>query len=73
MNPKELQEFINKPYNQSNARSKFINEFQYDDILSNSKSAVYYNPITTEANITHRGTNGTVSDWQNNLAYALGV
>jgi hypothetical protein len=73
MNPKELKEYINESYIKSDERSKFINDFQYDEDLSNNKTAVYFNPNTKQATITHRGTNETASDWQNNLAIALGV
>ena len=66
MNPKQLKEFINESYNHPDERSKYINDFQCDDNLSTNKAAVYYN--TKQANITHRGTNATILDWQNNLA-----
>jgi hypothetical protein len=73
MNPKELKEYMNESYIKSDERSKFINDFQYDEDLSNNKTAVYFNPDTKQAKIIHRGTNETASDWQNNLALALGV
>jgi hypothetical protein len=73
MNPQELKEFINQSYIHSDERSKFIDDFKYDEELSNNKAAVFYNPITEEATITHRGTNATLLDWKNNLAMGLGL
>jgi hypothetical protein len=73
MNPQELKKFINESYIHSDERSKFIDDFKYDEELSNNKAAVYYNPDTKQATISHRGTNNTILDWKNNLALGLGV
>ena len=43
-----------------------------DEDLSTGKSKVFYNPETGKTSVIHRGTVGTVSDWANNAAYALG-
>jgi hypothetical protein len=73
MNPQELKDFVNQSYIHSDERSKFIDNFKYDEELSNNKAAVYYNPNTKQATISHRGTNNTTLDWKNNLALGLGV
>jgi len=43
-----------------------------DEELSTGKSKVFYNPETGKAAVSHRGTVGTLSDWSNNAAYAVG-
>jgi len=43
-----------------------------DEDLSTGKSKVFYNPTTGKTAVSHRGTVGTMSDWSNNAAYALG-
>jgi hypothetical protein len=43
-----------------------------DEELSTGKSKVFYNPTTGKSSVIHRGTVGTLSDWSNNAAYALG-
>ena len=43
-----------------------------DEDLSTGKSKVFHNPTTGKTAVVHRGTVGTMSDWSNNAAYALG-
>jgi DNA-binding transcriptional MerR regulator len=43
-----------------------------DPQLSTGKSKVFHNNTTGKTAVVHRGTVGTVSDWSNNAAYALG-
>jgi len=48
-----------------------IDDYLLDTKLSNETAKVYYNPKQKRAVVVHRGTQG-LSDWGNNLAYALG-
>jgi hypothetical protein len=53
-----------------NAPSK-IDDFILDPELSGQYGVVYYNPITGQAVVVHRGTKEAM-DWTNNLMYAVG-
>lgn len=65
----EIKEFVNQSYEVE--PSETIGDFILDKDLSTDKAKVYYNPITQEAVVAHRGTQGA-SDWGNNVAYVLG-
>jgi len=43
-----------------------------DPELSTGKSKVFHNNTTGKTAVIHRGTVGTMSDWSNNAAYAVG-
>ena len=49
-----------------------IDDFILDKELSGKYAVVYYNPITGQTVVVHRGTEGTLNDWTNNLMYAVG-
>ena len=49
-----------------------IDGFIYDPSVSATTARVYHNPTTGQTILTNRGTEGTMSDWGNNLAYTLG-
>jgi hypothetical protein len=67
---KEIKDFLDASY-QDKPPEK-IDGWILDKKLSNNTGKVYYNPKTKEAVVAHRGTKG-VTDWGNNLAYALGM
>jgi len=48
-----------------------IDDFILDKELSGKYAVVYYNPITGQAVVAHRGTKEAI-DWTNNLMYAVG-
>jgi hypothetical protein len=52
---------------------KEINGWIYDDSISKQTARVYYNDSKKQAVVVHRGTEGTVKDWANNLAFVAGV
>jgi len=47
-----------------------IDGFYRDPELSDSRAQVYFNPLTGETHVVHRGTQG-IADWKNNIAYGL--
>jgi hypothetical protein len=49
-----------------------INGYILDPSLSNDYVKTYYNPSQNHAVVIHRGTEGTLSDWSNNLIYGIG-
>jgi hypothetical protein len=67
---KEIKKFLDASY-QDKPPEK-IDGWILDKKLSNDTGKVYYNPKTKEAVVAHRGTKG-LTDWGNNLAYALGM
>jgi len=70
LKPSEIKSLLDASY-QDKPASK-IGDWELDDKLSTPTAVVYYNPITDEAVVAHRGTQG-VTDWGNNIAYALGA
>jgi len=70
LKPNEIKSLLDASY-QDKPASK-IGDWELDDKLSTPTAVVYYNPITDEAVVAHRGTQG-VTDWGNNIAYALGA
>jgi len=68
-----LKHFLLNSYAKINKQSPEIDGYQRDDSLSGRRHQVYYNPSTGKAIISHRGTEGTLKDWSNNLAYATGL
>ena len=70
LKPNEIKSLLDASY--QDKPSSRIGEWELDEKLSTSTAVVYYNPITDEAVVAHRGTQG-VTDWGNNIAYALGA
>ena len=70
---KELKKLTESSYKKNKEKPKKIGDLVLDKELSTRKAAVYHNPKTGEAIVTHRGTTGTVSDWANNLALGVGL
>ena len=70
LKPNEIKSLLDASY-QDKPASK-IGDWELDEPLSTPTAVVYYNPITDEAVVAHRGTQG-VTDWGNNIAYALGA
>ena len=66
----ELQKFISASYSK-NPEEK-IDNWVLDKQLSTPTAAVYSDPTTGKATITHRGTSGA-ADWMNNLKYSMGM
>jgi hypothetical protein len=52
---------------------KEVNGWIYDESISKPTARVYYNDVKKQAIVVHRGTEGTVKDWANNLAFVAGV
>jgi len=70
LKPNEIKSLLDASY--QDKPSSRIGEWELDEKLSTSTAVVYYNPITDEAVVAHRGTQG-ITDWGNNIAYALGA
>lgn len=69
---KELKRLTAASYTKGKERPKKIGDLVLDSELTTREAAVYYNPATGEATVTHRGTQG-LSDWGNNLALGVGL
>jgi len=65
----ELQGLLDASYNRD---IKNVGGWVQDEELSTDKSKVFYDPETGKSVVVHRGTVGTLSDWNNNLTYAMG-
>lgn len=70
---KELKRLTEASYKKNKEKPDKIGDLVLDRELSTRKAAVYYNPKTGEAAVTHRGTTGTAADWANNLALGVGL
>jgi hypothetical protein len=70
---KELKKLTEASYKKNKEKPAKIGDLVLDKELSTRKAAVYYNPKTGDATVTHRGTTSTVSDWANNLALGVGL
>ena len=70
---KELKKLTDASYKKNKEKPEKIGDLVLDKELSTRKAAVYYNPTTGEATVTHRGTTSTASDWANNLALGVGL
>lgn len=64
---------LENSYASPQTQLKEINGYKRDDKLSGQRFQVYYNPIKNHTYVIHRGTTGTISDWKNNLAYAINL
>ena len=69
---KELKKLTAASYTKGKARPGQIGDLVLDRQLTTREAAVYHNPKTGEAVVTHRGTQG-ISDWGNNLALGVGL
>jgi hypothetical protein len=63
----ELKALLKASYSGENK----VGDFVLDKRLSTQTSKVYYNPSTQQTVVAHKGTQG-LTDWMNNLAYAVG-
>lgn len=68
LKPYELKGMLNASYNN---KIKDVGDFVLDDTISSKTSRVFVNPYTGQTVVAHQGTKG-ITDWGNNLAYALG-
>ena len=64
----ETKNFLDASYDNNISN---VGEYELDDKLSSKTSKIYVNPNTGETVVTHQGTKG-ITDWSNNLVYALG-
>ena len=69
---KELKKLTAASYTKGKARPEQIGDLVLDRQLTTREAAIYHNPKTGEAVVTHRGTQG-ISDWGNNLALGVGL
>jgi len=69
---KEVKKLTKASYEKGKARPAKIGDLELDKSLTTREAAVYHNPKTGEAVVTHRGTQGA-SDWLNNLALGVGL
>ena len=54
-------------------KDKQIGDWVLDETISKPTAVVYVNQVTKEPIVIHRGTEKTLSDWSNNLAYVMGT
>jgi len=52
---------------------KEVNGWVLDESISKPTARVYFNASKNQAIVVHRGTEGTLKDWSNNLAFVAGV
>ena len=50
-----------------------VGDWVLDKEISRPTVSVYYNPVKQQGIVIHRGTDATLKDWGNNLAYELGT
>jgi len=67
-----LKMFIDASYEPHEKKKENINGYILDRDLTQPTATVYYNPSNNHCVVIHRGTEGTVKDWSNNLMYAFG-
>jgi len=68
LSSKQLQGLLNASYDK---KIRNVDGFQQDRALSTKTSKVYVDPTTGQTVVAHRGTAG-ITDWGNNLVYAIG-
>jgi len=73
LHAKDLKHFVNASYEKKGTAPIDINGYQLDKDLSNGQAKVYHNPHTKHTVVANRGTQGTLQDWANNLAYTMGM
>lgn len=69
----EVKHFVNASYEKKGTAPTDINGYQLDKDLSNGQAKVYHNPETGKTIVANRGTQGTLQDWANNVAYLTGM
>jgi hypothetical protein len=69
----DINDFVNASYQKNKDAPQQIGEFQLDKDLSTGKAKVYHDPNTGKTVVANRGTQGTMQDWANNLAYMMGM
>ena len=67
-----VHQFIDSSYKKNKEAPTQIGNYQLDKELSNGQAKVYHDPTTKHTVVANRGTQGTIQDWANNAAYALG-
>jgi hypothetical protein len=67
-----VNQFVDSSY-KKNQDANNIGDYQLDRQLSNGQAKVYHNPHTNHTVVANRGTQGTLQDWANNLAYTMGL
>jgi len=68
----QFKDFLKSSYKDENERPKKVDDFIYDNEISNETTAVYFNPKTNKGVVIHRGTRGGL-DWFNNYAYLKNI
>lgn len=69
----DIKHFVNASYEKKGSAPTDINGYQLDKELSNGQAKVYHHPETGKTIVANRGTQGTLQDWANNLAYMTGM
>lgn len=69
---KELKKLTAASYKKGKERPAKVGDLVLDRELTTREAAVYTNPATGEAVVTHRGTQGA-ADWLNNAALGVGL
>lgn len=69
----EIKKLTESSYKLNKDKPEKIGDLVLDKELSTRKAAVYANPKTGEAVVSHRGTSSTAEDWANNLAMSVGL
>lgn len=71
---KEIDQFVKGSYEDRKGKTTKIGEYELDKSLSNATVKVYHDPKTGKTVVANRGTKSTsLSDWTNNMAYAVGL
>jgi hypothetical protein len=68
---KDLKQLHTSAYKKD--KDKQVGDWVLDESISKPTAVVYVNQKTKEPIVLHRGTEGTVSDWANNLRYVTGT
>ena len=69
----DLNNFVNASYDKKGVAPTDINGYILDKELSSGDAKVYHHPETKHTIVANRGTQGTLQDWANNLAYTMGM
>lgn len=69
----DINDFVNASYQKNQHAPSQIGDFQLDRDLSTGKAKVYHDPVTGKTVVANRGTQGTLQDWANNVAYTMGM
>jgi hypothetical protein len=69
--PKDLKDLHASSYKEEPVND--VNGWVIDESISKPTARVYFNASKNQAIVIHRGTDATVSDWSNNLAFLTGT